>query len=388
MKKIKILQYSIFTLMTFVCLNFISHINVSFANTNQQSVNKSVNSIRKIVAPDERISLFDINVTVGKNGMKVTGKVMEQKQKDSVMSILKLFGDKVDVNIQVFPFSDIGVNSYAIASTSVLNIRENPKHSSQLISQAILGMTMKIIEKKDNWLRVSIDNDSYIGWVQEANVWRIPKNLYDNWKNQEKLMITSTNTELLKSPSLENKAGLKLYMTTTLGYFSQEGNFYKVKIPQSKSFTSNFYYISKNSAKYIAKALTPNNVKAEDIINEAKKLIAVPYLWGGNTTDMLDCSGFTQTVFRSKGYLLPRDADQQQLQSKSVGKIKDLKEGDLVFFSEGVVPTHVGIYIGKSQFIHCSAGYGKVTITSFDTKSPLYDPLYTKIFIGGGRILK
>jgi len=383
------LRYSIFTLIALLCLNFIpSNINTSFAEINKQSVNKSINSLRKVVAPDSRINLFDINVTVGKDTLKVSGKVMEQKQKDILMRVFNLFPNKISVNIEVFPFSDIGVNSYGIVSTSVLNMRESPKHSSQLVSQAILGMTMKIIEKKDNWLRVSIDNDSYIAWVQEANILRVNKSTYDAWNNQDKVMLTSINTELLKSPNLENKANLKLYMTTTLEYFSQEGNFYKVKIPKSKSFMSDYYYISKNSAKFIGKALSSENVKADDIINEAKKLISVPYLWGGNTSDMLDCSGFTQTVFRSKGYLLPRDADQQQLNSKSVGKIKDLKAGDLVFFSESVVATHVGIYIGQSQFIHCSAGYGKVTITSFDSKSPLYDPLYTKIFIGGARILK
>ena len=47
-------------------------------------------------------------------------------------------------------------------------------------------------------------------------------------------------------------------------------------------------------------------------------MTGVPYLWGGNSSKANDCSGFTQTVFKTLGIQLPRDARQQALLEKII----------------------------------------------------------------------
>lgn len=110
----------------------------------------------------------------------------------------------------------------------------------------------------------------------------------------------------------------------------------------------------------------PVDNMADKIIATAKQYLGVPYLWGGTTPNGFDCSGYTQYVFRAHGITLPRSSSQQYTVGTYVSK-GNLKPGDLVFFDvEGNGISHVGIYVGNNQFIHCSTSKG-VVITSLSS---------------------
>lgn len=105
----------------------------------------------------------------------------------------------------------------------------------------------------------------------------------------------------------------------------------------------------------------------------AKKYIGIPYKYGGTTTAGLDCSGYTQLVFKKLGYSLNRTAASQYQQGKAVAK-SALQTGDLVFFNTtGRTASHVGIYIGNGQFIHAGTSTG-VSIASLN--SSYWKPKY------------
>jgi len=95
-------------------------------------------------------------------------------------------------------------------------------------------------------------------------------------------------------------------------------------------------------------------------------MMGLPYLWGGSSSKMNDCSGFTSTVFLAHGIQLPRDASQQALIGKSVEfdrTFQMVKPGDLLFFGSKERITHVGISLGGYEYIHQD---GYVDIGSFD----------------------
>ncbi|MDT8901895.1 C40 family peptidase [Anaeroselena agilis] len=94
------------------------------------------------------------------------------------------------------------------------------------------------------------------------------------------------------------------------------------------------------------------------IIQAALRYLGVPYVFGGNTPDGFDCSGFTRYVFARGGFGLPRMADEQYALGRSVSKAQ-LRPGDLVFFTtytDGA--SHVGIYLGEGKFISATSSRG------------------------------
>lgn len=139
-------------------------------------------------------------------------------------------------------------------------------------------------------------------------------------------------------------------------------------------------------SKVIDAATGSNNtssVKGAQLIETAKTLIGVPYVFGGNSvTTGLDCSSFTQYVMKQNGITIPRTAAEQFATGTPVEKA-NLKIGDLVFFETYKAgASHVGFYMGDGNFIHESSALGQVGI------SALNDQYYVEHYLGARRYIK
>lgn len=95
-----------------------------------------------------------------------------------------------------------------------------------------------------------------------------------------------------------------------------------------------------------------------EFINYSKKFLGVPYRFGGTTPSGFDCSGYINYVFNEYGYSLPRTSADMYA-SKSLSPVKDLKVGDIVFFTTYKPgASHAGIYVGNEEFVHASSSRG------------------------------
>jgi len=109
----------------------------------------------------------------------------------------------------------------------------------------------------------------------------------------------------------------------------------------------------------------PGTIRAE-IVEGAKDYLGVPYLYGGQSREGMDCSGLVQQVYSEVGLSIPRECHDQYDEAINISR-KELKPGDLVFFSTtSSGPSHVGIYIGGDSFIHAESSSAGVTITRLD----------------------
>ena len=100
------------------------------------------------------------------------------------------------------------------------------------------------------------------------------------------------------------------------------------------------------------------------IIENAYMYINSPYLWGGRSPFGIDCSGFTQVVYKLCGIRLKRDASQQAEQGTTIKSLEESTPGDLAFFANGTEKiTHVGILLPQHKIIHAS---GKVRVDKID----------------------
>jgi cell wall-associated NlpC family hydrolase len=114
------------------------------------------------------------------------------------------------------------------------------------------------------------------------------------------------------------------------------------------------------------------------VTKTALRYLGVPYMWGGESFNGVDCSGFVQAVFHRNGIELPRTADAQYEVGRRVSE-RGLQPGDLVFFqtyAEGA--SHVGIYLGSGQFVHASYSNG----VRVDSLSAAY---YSSRYLGARR---
>lgn len=132
----------------------------------------------------------------------------------------------------------------------------------------------------------------------------------------------------------------------------------------------------------LAKNLEENSSSVNRIKKSAYSFLGARYRFGGNSRTALDCSSFTQQVFREQKVSLPRTAREQFYVGNEVMR-GDLKKGDLVFFQTYArFPSHVGIYLGNRKMIHASSRDRRVVISSMDT------PYYLSRFLGARRVGK
>jgi len=125
-----------------------------------------------------------------------------------------------------------------------------------------------------------------------------------------------------------------------------------------------------------------SNVSTADTIEQvAKSLLGTDYQYGANGPYQYDCSSFTKYVFAKNGITLPRVSKDQARVGQYV-RASELQKGDLVFFDskKSSEVSHVGIYLGRGNFIHASSAKDQVTISNLNSN------YYSKHFKWGRRV--
>lgn len=159
----------------------------------------------------------------------------------------------------------------------------------------------------------------------------------------------------------------------------------KQSTPASKKNTTQSKSVSESvSQGQIGHLNFPNrddeNEMGNLIVSEAFSWLGTPYRYGGDDRSGIDCSGLVAQVYGAIGINVPRTSRTQYENSERV-KTDNLQQGDLIFFSNGAIVNHVGIYIGNGEMIHASSSRGVI-------KQAVADEYYTRRFAGVGRVIK
>ena len=228
---------------------------------------------------------------------------------------------------------------YGISILSIIPLRIDSNDKSEMINQILFGEHFKVLKENKNWSFIQLEHDKYQGWICNKQFTYINKDEYDNLSIDNKF-FTKNITSKIKD--LNNQT---IVLGSTLPSYSKK----QIKI-NNKIY--NFY----------APTYQSSNIK-KDLIKLAYKFLNTPYMWGGRTIFGIDCSGFTQLVYRLNGINIPRDAYQQAEVGSKIKYIKDSNESDLAFFGNQKI-THVGIILKNNNIIHAS---GEVRIDKIDS---------------------
>src|ERR1700753_3171623 len=230
---------------------------------------------------------------------------------------------------------------YGICNLAVIPLRAEPSDKSEQVSQILFGEAFEIAEWKDRWVRVTTSNDNYEGWIGRLQF----------------VMLGHIAYKTLK----QNPAPLT-YRAVTQAWKKADNSVLYLPVGSSLAFLKGpACHINNEKFEIIGEI---GETEAIDIT--AKSFLNTAYLWGGRTHYGIDCSGFTQAVFKLQGIHLLRDARLQAEQGYAVNSIHDARLGDLAFFEnpEGKI-VHVGIMLNNTNIIHAS---GKVKIDTIDEK--------------------
>jgi len=224
---------------------------------------------------------------------------------------------------------------YGIANQSLIPVRKSADHASEQTTQLLFGELYQVHEVRDTWIRIVTHFDQYPGWIHIK---------------QHTELTTAESDKLLKAPVSVAAEVVQI--------ISNNARSFPVLIGSTLyDFDGMNFRVGKEKFVYAGQAVTADSglIQGEHIRRFALKFLHAPYQWGGRSPFGIDCSGFTQLVFKLYGISLPRDAYQQADSGKTLHFIHEAREGDLAFFDndEGKI-THVGILLGNDQIIHAS----------------------------------
>ena len=214
-------------------------------------------------------------------------------------------------------------------------MRAEPKDTSELVSQVIYGESFKIIEQRANWSLIKLSFDNYKGWIDNKQLVEINQTVYDLTISEDNIY----SSDLIEFIQINNKGLLTIPFGSTLNSIKLFDHF----------FDGN-----------TTKTIQPK----ENLVKTSLLFINSPYLWGGRTPFGIDCSGFTQMIYKINGYKINRDAKDQVNIGASLSFIEESEPGDLAFFDnkEGDI-VHVGIIMKDNHIIHA---HGQVRIDRLD----------------------
>ncbi len=230
--------------------------------------------------------------------------------------------------------------NYGISNLAIVPMRNEAADQSEMVNQVIFGEHFKVLEIRKKWSKIRLAHDSYEGWICNKQWIEIEEDIYKQL-DKEVATITTDILDIIKKNH---------HQPIVIGSI----------LP---SYKSGHALINNEMYKFDG-LTTPGFIKKDKLVENALIYLNAPYLWGGRSPLGIDCSGFTQMVYRLQGVDLPRDAYQQAEVGTTLSFVEESEPGDLAFFdnTEGKI-THVGIILEDNHIIHAA---GKVRIDRID----------------------
>ena len=215
-----------------------------------------------------------------------------------------------------------------------------------MVTQLLFGEHFTILAETDEWLHIKIAFDEYECWISNKQFLPIKPETF-NELEKNKQVISAELVQLIHQKNSDT--------------------FFPVVIGSTIPFLKNKKFsLENNEYEFSGESILPDekNIDRKKIVATAFTYLNSPYLWGGRSPFGIDCSGFTQIVYKLNGLKLWRDASQQATLGLSLSFVEEAQPGDLAFFDneEGKI-IHVGIVLDENKIIHAA---GKVRVDKLD----------------------
>lgn len=336
------------------------------SDTSPTAVNVALDRCETTYAPDSRVAHYDIEAHEKEGaGVSLHGAVQSEYLRKKAVDAAR----SIATPIKADDLTVLDASAWTrTVGTAIAPVRGAPDGDSELVTEALYGAHVTAFERTSGWTRVRVP-DGYLGWIRTDRLTDAVGGSFDALLHED----TDVSIDGLET----------LYAGTDCAVVSHRQNENDTEHTSSEQFTVRFR--TGVTLELPADAVVqPEPVPTkETIVANANYYLGkdVPYLWGGMTTEGIDCSGFVWMAYRMGGLTLPRDSDQQQKIGEQVGR-DELRSGDLLCF-----PGHIAISIGGARFIHSAGSANGPTTNSLDPDDDDYYEYLDESFEEARRIL-
>lgn len=348
-----------------------------------RNIEEEIGNISRRLVPDRREGVFDVTVSFKSRQLILKGETNIPEAKAEILGLLQKKNIKFTDSLTILPDTLLIKKTWGLVSVSVCNIRSKPSHSSELASQALMGTPVRILKSLNGWFFIQTP-DKYTGWLEDDVLVTLTDKEFHRWKLADRIIFTGKTGEIV-SEGDESFNVSDVVAGSIIGLTGEDKEYYYVMLPDGRKGKAGKSYW-RDFRKWAAEA----EPVPERLYKSAISLMGIPYLWGGTSVKAMDCSGFVKTVYFLNGLILARDVSLQirhgYFRSAPVST-DSLLAGDLLFFGtirNGILKaTHVGMYIGDTEYIHSS---GMVKINSLDSARANFSRYRYNTLLGTSRI--
>lgn len=264
--------------------------------------------------------------------------------------------------------ADLGVG---VVTASSLRMRAEANTEASVVTSLTEGTEVTVLEAvNEDWYYVSYQD--YKGYMS-SDYLKLSSEAADDTLYGR---VSASSLNVRSSPSTDaEKLGSLSHGTVVTIVTPEVDGWYEISYQDGTAYVS---------ADYLVSGIDPNEVTiGQQVVDTAMTYLGTPYVYGASGPNSFDCSGFTSYIYKQFGYTLNRSAADQTKNGVAVDK-SELQPGDLVLFrspGSSRAATHVGIYIGNSQFVHAPQPGDVVKV------SDLNSSWYSRVYVGARRIV-
>ena len=371
------------TLLFIICISTLA----SCVNSKGPAGNnfaKEIDSISRELVPDKREGICDVMIYSEGRKMVLKGETNLPGARDVFLEFMKKKNVRIVDSLIILPDTTIIKKTWGLVNLSVCNMRLTPSHDAEMVSQALMGTPLKILKEDDGWYLVQTP-DMYLEWVDREAVEALSVIDFMKWRSSPRIIFLGKAGDVYTGCG-EDKVVSDIVAGCIVVFKGSMNGYYEILLPDGRNG-----FINKKDCAFFTDWASKARPDANNLILTAEKFTGTPYLWGGTSPKGMDCSGFVKTVYYLNGIILARDVSLQfnhGLKIKAPGTTDSLRVGDLLFFgwnsNDKPRATHVGMYIGDTEFIHAS---GMVKINSLDSTRSNFSRYRKSSFLGVRRII-
>ena len=362
-------------------------------------VNVALDWCETAYAPDPRVAYYDVTATKTENGdgISLHGAVQSTHLREKAINAAQHPNGVAAPNrhLSEQPADAVSIKTDDLTvfnevartrtvQTAIAPVRGTPDETVPLVTETVYGARVTAFERKSKWTRVRTP-DNYLGWIQTDYLTDPIEGAFDA-RLQEDVGSSIDGIETVYAGTDCTVEAADEWQPGD-GKPPWAGGKNEVNEKEERKKVTVRFRTGASMEVPAGTVVEPNPVPTrETVVENAMYYLEVeedvPYLWGGMTTEGIDCSGFVWMAYRMAGITLPRDSDQQQKMGEQVGR-DDLRPGDLLCF-----PGHIAISLGGDEFINSTGSADGPTRNSFDPDDPNYSEYLDESFEEARRVLR